>query len=96
MGSPVVDKAYECLRFARAAATDEQRVAWDNLAQLWINLANERCLMTPCEQEIETQRLRELEALAVERHGRSKPATPVRASHLAFGSQLGADAAACH
>jgi hypothetical protein len=67
MGSPAVDKAYECLRCARAADNDEQRVAWDRLAQLWLNLANERALMTPYEHELEAQCLRELEALAVER-----------------------------
>ena len=74
MASSAVDKAYECLRHARAAANAEQRVAWDRLAQLWLNLANERSLMTPCEHETEAQRLRELEALAVERHGGSRRA----------------------
>ena len=68
MGSPAVDKAIECLRSARAAVNAEQRAAWDSLAQLWLNLANERSVMTRDEHQIEAQRLRELEELAVERH----------------------------
>ena len=82
MDSPAVEKAYACLRFARTAASDEQRAAWDNLARLWLNLANERSLMTPCEQAIEAQRLRELEALAVERHDSLRSVQPAASERI--------------
>lgn len=62
---PALDKAVECLTAARIAVDAEERLSWEHLARLWINLANEASILTSNEMRLETLRLGEIEAHAV-------------------------------
>jgi hypothetical protein len=61
---PALDKAIECLTAARLAADAEERLSWEHLARLWINLANEASVMTLTELRAETSRLGEIQEYA--------------------------------
>ena len=55
------DKVAECMRAANDATDTETKLAWQSLARLWINLANELALMSEAERTLEELRLLDLE-----------------------------------